>query len=76
MEQGFTRNLIFDYFRNRIENLKFPLKYGKNNVALHKELRIFIIVSLSLLLILRNVLDKGNRENKFLGATSPLCSIN
>jgi hypothetical protein len=51
-------------FGNRPITFKDPLKYGKSNVALHKELRIFIITSLLFLIILRNVLDKGSRENK------------
>ena len=67
--QGTTRLKLdrFSYlsiFRKYVEKIHVSLKYDNNNGTLHEDRYTVLIVSLSVLLRMRNVSDKSCRENQ------------
>jgi hypothetical protein len=51
-------------FRKSVEKNQVSLKYHNNNGTLHKDLCTFMIISRSVLFIMRNVSDKICRDNR------------
>jgi hypothetical protein len=60
----FHEILYFSIFRKPAEKIQVSLKSDNNGGILHEHLRTFVTVSRSVLLRLRNVLDRRRRENQ------------
>jgi hypothetical protein len=51
-------------FRKFVEKIQISLKSDKNTGTLHEDIFTFMTISRSILLRMRNVLDKSRRENQ------------
>ena len=61
---GFSLNLIFEYFRKTVEKIQAPLNRARITGTLHDNHWKFLAISRSVLLIMRNISDKSCRGNQ------------
>ena len=61
-------------FRKFVEKIQISLKSDKNTGTLHEDVFTFMTISRSILLRMRNVLDKSCRENQNTHSAFNICS--